>query len=109
MGFTNLMGGGDPAAGGATPTPVGGVPSGDAAANFDNRPGNYFESKYPIAGGLAHMVFGNNAPSPGAGAPVPALAALPPGGTQQDSSLLAMNAQPQQGGGGLAALLKLFA
>lgn len=73
--------------------------------------GNYFESKYPVAGGLAQAVFGNNqAPAPGATAqPATAPLAPMPQAGPQDTSLLAMNAQPQQGGGGLAALLKLFA
>lgn len=112
MGFTNLMGGGDPAAGGAAPDPADGVPSGDAAAkkpDFGQRLGNYFENRYPIAGGLANAVFGNNA-APATQAPTAADAPLPqmPGQPAPDYSMLAMNAKPQESGG-LAALLKLFA
>ena len=98
------------AQGGATAAPTGDAAAGTPAKkpDFGDRLGNYFESKYPIAGGLADMVFGNNH-QPAAVAPASApLAAMPTGGTQ-DSSLIAMNAQPQQGAGGLAALLKLFA
>lgn len=111
MGLSNMLpggaGGGDPAAGGA--------PAGDAAApatkpDFGDRLGNYFESRFPVAGGLANMVFGQNAaPQPAAGQPATAPLAPMPQAGQQDTSMLAMNAQPQQGGGGLAALLKLFA
>ena len=104
MGLSNILPtggdqGGAPAAVGATVR----------KPDFGDRLGSYFESKYPIAGGLANMVFGNNQ-TPAPTAPVIADALLPtmPGQPAQDASLLAMNAQPQQGGG-LAALLKLFA
>jgi hypothetical protein len=112
MGLSNILPtGGDQ---GAAPA-EGAVPAEGAtpakSPDFGQRLGNYFESKYPIAGGLAQAVFGNNQ-APAAGAAVqPAtapLAAMPQAG-QQDTSMLAMNAQPKQGGGGLEALLKLFA
>jgi hypothetical protein len=112
MGLSNIL----PTGGDQGAAPAGGAApaAGDPVAkksDFGERLGSYFESKYPIAGGLAQAVFGNNqAPAAGA-APQPAtapLAPMPQAG-QQDTSLLAMNAQPQQGGGGLAALLKLFA
>ena len=114
MGLSNIL----PTGGDQGAAPAGGTApaAGDPAAkkpDFGERLGNYFESKYPIAGGLAQAVFGNNqAPAGTAPTAQPAtapLAAMPTGGTQQDTSLIAMNAQPQQGGGGLAALLKLFA
>ena len=102
MGFSNILpGGGDPAAGNAAAK----------KPDFGERLGNYFDSKYPIADGLAQAVFGNNqAPAPGPTAQLATapLAPMPQAG-QQDTSLLGMNAQPQHGGGGLAALLKLFA
>lgn len=117
MGLSNLLPGGEQGGAAQTAAAQQAAPTGDAATpakkpDFGDRLGNYFESKYPIAGGLADMVFGNNH-QPAAGAPTVApaaapLAPMPTGGTQ-DTSMLAMNAQPQQGGGGLAALLKLFA
>lgn len=107
MGLSNILpAGGDQA--GAAPA------AGDAAAkkpDLGQRLGNYFESKYPIAGGLASMVFGNNQQAPAAGAaPVTVDAPLPqmPGQPAPDYSMLAMNAQPKQGGG-LDLLKALFA
>lgn len=107
MGLSNILPGGEGQ--GAAPA-EGAAPTGDAAAtkpDFGQRLGNYFESKYPIAGGLAQAVFGNNQ-APAATPATAPLAPMPQAG-QPDTSMLAMNAQPQQGGGGLAALLKLFA
>ena len=110
MGFTNLMGGGDLAAGGAAPAPTGDAPAGDAAKkpDFGERLGNYFENRFPIAGGLAGAVFGNNA-APQTQAPTAVDAPLPqmPGQPAPDYSMLAMNAKPEEGGG-LAAILKLI-
>jgi hypothetical protein len=63
--------------------------------------GDYFASRYPVTGGLAQAVFGDNQM---ASAPLLQM----PGQPNQDSSMIAMNAQPK-GGGGLEALLKLFA
>lgn len=106
MGFTS------PVSGGAEQeaAPAGG---GDTAAKkltFGDRLGTYFQEHYPIAGGLAGMVFGNNAPSP-TPAPGQGMAAMPAVPMQQDqpdyTSMLAMNAQPKQGGG-LSAILKLL-
>jgi hypothetical protein len=99
MGLSNMSpggaGGGDPAAG--------------ALPDFGDRLGNYFESRFPVSGGLADMVFGQNAaPESADGQPATAPLALMPQAGQQDTSMLAMNAQPQQGGGGLATLLKLL-
>lgn len=111
MGLSNIL----PTGGDQGAAPAGGAApaAGDAAAkkpDFGERLGNYFESKYPIAGGLAHAVFGNNqAPAPAAPTTVDAPLPQMPGQPAPDYSMLAMNAQPQQGGGGLAALLKLFA
>ena len=110
MGLSNILpgGGGAPAEGAA---PAAGDPAAPAAKpDFGDRLGNYFESKYPIAGGLAQAVFGNNQ----AAAPAPAAAQAPaqpqmPGQPAPDYSMIAMNAQPKQSGGGLEALLKLFA
>lgn len=102
MGLSNILPtGGDQSA----------APAADTAAtkpDFGQRLGSYFESKYPIAGGLANAVFGGGQPQ--AAAPVIADAPLPqlPGQPAPDYSMLAMNAQPKEGGG-LAALLKLFA
>lgn len=106
MGLSNILpGGGDQGGGGAAPA------TGDAAApahqSFGDKLGNYFESKYPIAGGLANMVFGNSqTPAAAAAAPIAPM----PSGTQPDySQMIAQNAQPKQGSGGLATLLKFFA
>lgn len=96
MGLSNIIPGADQASsggGGAAPT------MGDAAApaykSFGYKLGDYFQSKYPIAGGLAGMVFGDNQ--------------VPPAVMPDYSNVVMANAQPQQGGGGLAALLKLLA
>lgn len=70
------------------------------------QPSPALADKYPIAGGLFQAVFGDNQ----AAAPTTASAPLPqmPGQPPQDPSMIAMNAQPKQGGGGLEALVKLF-
>lgn len=111
MGLSNIL----PTGGYQGAAPAGGTApaAGDPAAkksDFGERLGNYFESKYPTAGGLAHAVFGNQQ-APAAAAPTTVDAPLPqmPGQPQPDYSILAMNTQPKQGGGGLSALLKLFA
>ncbi len=105
MGLSNIL----PTAGdqGAAPA-EGAIPA--KLPDFGQRLGNYFDSKYPIAGGLSQAVFGNNqAPEAGAGVQsATAPLAVMPQAQQQDTSMLAMNAQPKQGGG-LEALLKLFA
>jgi hypothetical protein len=111
MGLSNILPGGEGQ--GAAPASGAAPATGDAAPakspDFGQRLGNYFESKYPIAGGLAQAVFGGgDTPVPTAQPATAPLAAMPQAG-QPDYSMLAMNAQPQQGGGGLAALLKLFA
>jgi hypothetical protein len=115
MGLSNFLPGGqgaDPAAGGAAPATGDAVAAAPAAKpDFGQRLGSYFENKYPIAGGLAQAVFGQNTPAPAATPANPGTPpiALPPGGDQPDySQMIAQNAQPKQGGG-LAALLKLFA
>ena len=109
MGLSNMLPGGDQ--GGAAAAPTGDAATPAKKPDFGDRLGSYFENKYPIAGGLANMVFGQNAsPQPAAQpAAVAPLAPMPQAG-QQDTSMLAMNAQPKSGGGdGLMALLKLFA
>lgn len=75
----------------------------DAGPSFGAKLGNYFESKYPIAGGLANAVFGGQPAS----AP---LGNLPTGAEGQNQpDLVAMNAQPKSGGGGgLQAILSLI-
>lgn len=84
---------------------------GGAVATVASRehPWDYFESKYPIAGGLAHAVFGNNQASTPT-TPVSVDAPLPqmPNPPAPDYSMLNMNVRPQQGGGGLGAILKLI-
>jgi hypothetical protein len=104
MGLSNILTGGDGA------TAEGAAPS--AKPDFGDRMGDYFESKYPISGGLAQAVFGQNAQPQAAPTATPATApsAAMPNNSQPDySQMIAQNAQPQQAGGGLAALLKLFA
>lgn len=111
MGLSNIIPGADKAGdggGGAAPT------TGDAAApahkSFGDKLGDYFQSKYPIAGGLAGMVFGNNQVPPAATPPAGGTGPTDPGMSMPDYSNVVMaNAQPQQGGGGLAALLKILA
>lgn len=108
MGLSNIL----PAGGDQSAAPASGAPDAGTtpakSPDFGQRLGNYFESKYPITGGLAHAVFGGGQPQ--AAASVTADTPLPqlPGQPAPDYSMLAMNAQPQQGGG-LATLLKLFA
>lgn len=112
MGLSNMRQGGGAAEGEvgaapATPTgdaPVGGAaPAGPEKQSFGDRLGDYFKNRYPIAGGLAGMVF----PQQGQTASAP-LAPMP-NQTQPDySQMIAQNAQPQQGGGGLSAILKLI-
>lgn len=113
MGLSNMLqggGGADTGAGGATAAPATGD-SGAAASHksFGDKLGDYFQSRYPIAGGLAGMVFNpnqNQAPA----APATSTGPTDPGVSMPDySSLIAQNAQPKQGGGGLAAILKLLA
>lgn len=113
MGLSNMLQGGGAAGAeaGATPaTPTGDVPAGGATPaapaqkSFGDRLGDYFKNRYPIAGGLAGMVFD---PQQNQAAVAP-LAPVP-GNTQPDySQMIAQNAQPQQGGGGLGAILKLI-
>lgn len=71
---------------------------------------NYLAQKYPIAGGLTQAVFGGNQETAPGAASTMVAAPLPqmPGQPSQDSSMIAMNAQPKQGGGGLETLVKLF-
>ena len=77
--------------------------------SFGDRLGDYFQKRYPIAGGLAGAAFGqgnqvSSAPTAtGVDAPLQPM----PGQPQPDFSMLAQNAQPQ-GGGGLAMILKLL-
>ena len=106
MGFSSaLSGGGDQ---GAAPT------TGDTAAtaphkSFSDRLGDYFKSRYPIAGGLASMVFDpNQQAQTAAPAAVAPQAQILPGDQPDYGQMLAMNAMPKQGGG-LAAILKLLA
>lgn len=107
MGLSNILPGG----GGQGAAPAdGAAPATDATAapahqDFGQRLGSHFESKYPVAGGLAQAVFGGSQASASQPATAP-LVPMPQAG-QQDMSMLAMNAQPKQGGG-LEALLKLF-
>lgn len=109
MGLSNIIPGADQAGGGgggAAPT------TGDAAApahkSFGDKLGDYFQSKYPIAGGLAGMVFGNNQVPPAVTPPAGGTGATDPGMSMPDySSLIAQNSQPKQSGG-LAAILKLL-
>lgn len=98
MGLSNgASGGGDaPAASGAAPA----MPHKD----LGDRLGGYFQSRYPLAGGLADMVFGHNQNPDEASRPSPQM----PGQPESDYSMLSMNSQPRQGGG-LATLLKLLA
>lgn len=101
MGLSNMSPGGG---GGASVAPTDNAATLTKKPDFGDRLGSYFESRYPVAGGLANMVFGQNtSPQPVAVAP---LAPMPQAG-QQDTSMLAMNAQPKSGDG-LKALLKLF-
>lgn len=102
MGLSNILPGGEGQ--GAAPTDGTAAP---AHQDFGQRLGNYFESKYPIAGGLAQAVFGGGNQAPATQPATAPLAAMPQAG-QPDYSMIAQNAQPKQGGG-LAALLKLFA
>jgi hypothetical protein len=109
MGLSNMLQGGGATgaeAGAAPATPVGGVEAAaPAQKSFGDRLGDYFKNRYPIAGGLAGMVFDPQQSQP-ATAP---LAPMPGGTTQPDySQMIAQNAQPQQGGGGLGAILKLI-
>ena len=108
MGFTSPSGGG--AEQGAAPAGGGNVVA--KKPTFGDWPGTYFQERYPIAGGLAGMVFGNNAPQialhpeyqqPGAQFSVTS----DPDGQDSYSQLISMNAQPKQGGG-LSAILKLL-
>ena len=76
-------------------------PSGDPAQvqpetpNFGDRMGTYAQSHYPVAGGLASAIFGgSNSPQPQ---------------PQANPVMPAMAGQPEQDGGGLSTLLKLFA
>lgn len=104
-------GGGDPSAATHAST---------AATSHDNF-GQIFshilEQKYPMAGGLAHMVFGGGNASPQSSAGTPpgyggmATAPLPqmPTGETQQPDIISQNAKPPSGGsGGLGALLSLF-
>jgi hypothetical protein len=110
MGLSNMPQGGGAAgaeAGAAPATPTTEAPGGAAPAekSFGDRLGDYFKNRYPIAGGLAGMVF-----DPQQSQPATAPLAPMPGGTQQPdySQMIAQNAQPQQGGSGLGAILKLI-
>ena len=107
MGLSNMLQGGGADTGGAAPTT--GDAGGDAHKSFGDKLGDYFKSRYPTAGGIASAVFNpsqNQAPA----APATSTGPTDPGMSMPDySSLIAQNAQPQQGGGGLAALLKLLA
>lgn len=114
MGLSNMLQGGGAAgaeagAAPATPTteaPAGGATAAPAQKSFGDRLGDYFKNRYPIAGGLAGMVF-----DPQQSQPATAPLAPMPGGTVQQpdySQMIAQNAQPQQGGGGLGAILKLL-
>jgi hypothetical protein len=76
--------------------------------SFGDRLMTYLQNKYPVAGGLANAAFGGHQSSD----TNPSVASLPPvqGMEQPDySQMLAMNAQPKQGGGGLSTILKLLA
>ena len=108
MGLSNMLQGGSGGGGadaGATAAPATG---GDAATapqhkSFGDKLGDYFKSRYPIAGGLAGMVFDPNGQQAPTAQPASAPLAAMPNNSQPDySSLIAQNAQPQQGGGGLA-------
>lgn len=113
MGLSNMLqgGGASGAEAGATPAspdaaaPAGGATTAPEQKSFGDRLGDYFKNRYPIAGGLAGMVF-----DPQQQQPATAPLAPMPGGTQQPdySQMIAQNAQPQQGGGGLGAILKLI-
>lgn len=104
MGFSNILpAGGDQA--GAAPA------AGDAAAkkpDLGQRLGDYFKSRYPIAGGLASAVFDPSQTAAPAVAANPApQAQILPGDQPDYSQMIGMNAMPRQGGG-LAAILKLL-
>jgi hypothetical protein len=102
MGLSNLLPGGESQGAGAADETAA-----PAHQDFGHRLGNYFESKYPIAGGLAQAVFGGGNQAPITQPATAPLAAMPQP-SQPDYSMIAQNAQPKQGGG-LAAILKLLA
>jgi len=71
--------------------------------------GSYLQQRFPIAGGLANMVFGNHNQNPapaeqGAAPPSTGLAPL-----SDYSNMVAMGGNKSQSNGGLMTLLKLFA
>lgn len=110
----------------------GGAPAAAAGATAAN-PGHFdfgqafskiLSDKYPLAGGLAHMVFGGgqaqpqaNGPGMNAFAPAPAVTAPPlsdiqlqPGALQDYSGMGTQGAQLKSGNsGGLMSLIKLLA
>lgn len=106
MGFSNLLGGGGDQTAGAAPT------TGDTPAaphkSFGDKLGDYFKSRYPIAGGLAGTVFDPaQQPQAAPAAGVAPQAQILPGDQPDYGQMLAMNAMPKQGGG-LATILKLI-
>lgn len=99
----------------STPSDTGATPSIATAAaapakpNFGDRLGEYFNNRYPVVGGLASAVFPEQFGATNQQALAP-LSPMPPYAQTPDySQMIDKNAQPQQGSGGLAALLKLFA
>lgn len=110
MSFSN-EGGGTSHAGSSGPA------HGEAPAHQDigHQLTNFLSQKYPIAGGLAHMVFGNGGPpeSPtgsGTGAAM-AQAPLPqmPEQSTPDFSMLAANAKPPENSGLKNIIMQLLA
>ncbi len=77
-----------------------------------DRVGGYLQQRFPIAGGLANMVFGDhnqnngvaNSQGSSMAVPTPEMAPLP-----DYSNMVTMNANKPQSNGGLMTLLKLFA
>ncbi len=119
MGLSNMLQGGGAAGAeaGATPAspdaaaPAGGATTAPEQKSFGDKLGDYFKSRCPIAGGLAGMVFDPNQNQQTAPAPAAAVAPqaqILPGDQPDYTQMIAMNAQPQQGGGGLGAILKLI-
>jgi len=102
MGLSNLL---------QKDTETGSAPTGgtgtaaQAPKTFGDKLGDYFKNRYPIAGGLAGMVFDPQQQGQPATAPLTSM----PGNTQPDySQMIAQTAQPQQSGNGLEAIIKLL-
>jgi hypothetical protein len=105
MGFSS-----EQTAGIATPEGRAAAPASPAPTSAPASPsfGQMLQSRYPVAGGLANMVFGGGQPAQPGQAAAPT-ASMPTGqeGQPAQGDLIAMNAQPPKGGG-LEAVLKLI-